>query len=89
MPLIFFKKFFLRFDFVLRKMFSKIILIRKIYSVIMAILVEIQVRINNKIIIIFDCKSSPPTYGDYVSFIFLARLIIAKKKDVVQQSVAQ
>ena len=82
MPLNFFKKFFLRFDFVLRKMFSKIILIRKIYSVIMAILVEIQVRINNKIIIIFDCKSSPPTYGDFVSFIFLARLIIAKKKDV-------
>lgn len=80
MPLNFSKKFFLRVEFVLRKIFSKIIFIRKIYSLIIGILVEIQVRINNKIIIVFDCKSSPPTYGDFASFIFLARLIIAKKK---------
>ena len=50
-------------------MFSKIILIRKIYSVIMAILVEIQVRITARLLSYLIASLAQFTYGDY-SFIF-------------------
>lgn len=67
--------------FIKKKIFSSTIS-KIFYSIYLAIKIEIKLFFENNIILVYDCKNTPPTYGDFSYFIFLLRFLIAKNKRV-------
>lgn len=65
----------------IKKKILRLKIFKVFYSFFLAIKIEIKLFNQNKIILVYDCKNTPPTYGDFSYFIFLIRFLRAKNKN--------
>ena len=64
----------------IKKKILTLTFLKLIYSFWVAINIQKKISSLNNIILVYDCKVSPPTYGDFSYLVFLLRFIISKKK---------
>ena len=66
----------------IKKKILTLTFLKLIYSFWVAINIQKKISSLSNIILVYDCKVSPPTYGDFSFLVFLLRFIISKKKKV-------